>query len=213
MSANRRAVRQKSNIAAAAQTALGLTSKTAALLSHQSKSESAAQAAVLAHNCLLTKQGLRRNSKGQLSATATYTALRKAAAGGSLIPEACQPDKTDAQQGHDQVAGRHTKCAPAEYQHHPELPLLWEEAQAALLECALLESSQVPASSQQPKSSQEPECSPVQADNAQQPLQLSLDAEPSCSSSKSRALGSAAASSSAVADADEVSNENQMHAC
>ena len=44
------------------------------------------------HSCMSPPRVLRRNSSGLPSATATYTALRKAAAGGSLIPDFCQPN-------------------------------------------------------------------------------------------------------------------------
>ncbi len=47
---------------------------------------------VRSHSCMSPPRVLRRNSSGLPSATATYTALRKAAAGGSLIPDFCQPN-------------------------------------------------------------------------------------------------------------------------
>ena len=58
----------------------------------------AAAGLVRTHSCLSTSRVLRRNSSGLPSATATYTALRKAAAGGSLIPKACQPNTVHNQQ-------------------------------------------------------------------------------------------------------------------
>lgn len=39
------------------------------------------------HNCLAVHTTLRRKSNGLPSATATYTAFRKAAAGGGLLPD------------------------------------------------------------------------------------------------------------------------------
>lgn len=48
------------------------------------------------HSCL-SPPHLRRNSKGMPSATATYTALRKIAAGGNLIPTSCQTAETSSQ--------------------------------------------------------------------------------------------------------------------
>ena len=39
------------------------------------------------HNCLAAHRVLKRKSNGLPSATATYTALRKAAVGGSLLPD------------------------------------------------------------------------------------------------------------------------------
>lgn len=50
------------------------------------------------HSCLSPPHRLRRNSRGLPSATATYTALKKAAAGGSLIPGSCQSVGTHSQQ-------------------------------------------------------------------------------------------------------------------
>lgn len=50
------------------------------------------------HSCLSPPQRLRRNSRGLPSATATYTALKKAAAGGSLIPGHCQSVDAHSQQ-------------------------------------------------------------------------------------------------------------------
>lgn len=50
------------------------------------------------HSCLSPPQRLRRNSRGLPSATATYTALKKAASGGSLIPGSCQSLDTHSQQ-------------------------------------------------------------------------------------------------------------------
>ena len=58
----------------------------------------AAAGLVRTHSCLSTSRVLKRNSNGLPSATATYTALRKAAAGGSLIPKACQPYTANNQQ-------------------------------------------------------------------------------------------------------------------
>ncbi len=62
------------------------------------------------HSCLSPPRVLRRNSSGLPSATATYTALRKAAAGGSLIPESCQSKYANSKQ-HTSVDGRHSCMA------------------------------------------------------------------------------------------------------
>ena len=59
---------------------------------HSGNRQIAAVAAGLVHSCLSPPRVLRRNSSGLPSATATYTALRKAAAGGTLIPDFCQPN-------------------------------------------------------------------------------------------------------------------------
>ena len=61
---------------------------------HSGNRQIAAVAAgvVRVHSCMSPPRVLRRNSSGLPSATATYTALRKAAAGGILIPDFCQPN-------------------------------------------------------------------------------------------------------------------------
>lgn len=61
---------------------------------HSGNRQIAAVAAglVRVHSCMSPPRVFRRNSSGLPSATATYTALRKAAAGGSLIPDFCQPN-------------------------------------------------------------------------------------------------------------------------
>lgn len=61
---------------------------------HSGNRQIAAVAAglVRVHSCMSPPRVLRRNSSGLPSATAAYTALRKAAAGGSLIPDFCQPN-------------------------------------------------------------------------------------------------------------------------
>ena len=53
-------------------------------------SKASAVGLVRVHSCLSPRNKLRRNSRGLPSATATYTALKKAAAGGSLLPGSCQ---------------------------------------------------------------------------------------------------------------------------
>ena len=63
------------------------------------------------HSCISPPRTLRRNSRGLPSATATYTAMRKAAAGGSLIPDFCQPANAAGQQLSSQGQTLHVKPA------------------------------------------------------------------------------------------------------
>ena len=57
-----------------------------ALGPNNKQSKAPAVGLVRIHGCLSPPNKLRRNIRGLPSATATYTALKKAAAGGSLIP-------------------------------------------------------------------------------------------------------------------------------
>ena len=67
----------------------------------------AAAGLVRVHSCMSPPRVLKRNSSGLPSATATYTALRKAAAGGSLIPDFCQPKSVGGRRrtSHDSLHG------------------------------------------------------------------------------------------------------------
>ena len=62
------------------------------------QSKASAVGLVRVHSCLSPPNNLRRNSRGLPSATATYTALKKAALGGSLFPGSCQTVGAHSQQ-------------------------------------------------------------------------------------------------------------------
>lgn len=64
----------------------GAAGRSLALRRNNTQSQASAVGLVRVHSCLSPPNKLRRNSRGLPSATATYTALKKAAAGGSLIP-------------------------------------------------------------------------------------------------------------------------------
>lgn len=59
------------------------------------------------HSCLPHPNKLKRNSRGLPSATATYTALKKAAAGDSLLPDSCQTVAEYSQRHVSQSIQRH----------------------------------------------------------------------------------------------------------
>ena len=69
-----------------------------ALGRNNKQSKASAVGFVRVHSCLPPTSKLRRNSRGLPSATATYTALKKAALGGSLFPGPCQTVGADSQQ-------------------------------------------------------------------------------------------------------------------
>lgn len=78
--------------------------------SRSSKRQTASTASRLirTHSCLSPPRVLRRKSSGLPSATSTYTALRKAAAGGSQIPHVCQANYAKNKQHTSQAAHQAT---------------------------------------------------------------------------------------------------------
>lgn len=144
------------------------------------------------HNCLHASKVLRRRNKGWPSATATYTALRKAAAGGILVP-----------------GSGHSQCADAVCEVHLQCIALvhWERARAEMLH--FKEMQRFPASGLQAGQEQQPLPSAAGAADASCPQQPSMSNQAPQISSDLQLLWEAA--QAAMAEAEDPQTDSMQH--
>ena len=88
------------------------------------RSKASVTGLVRVHSCLSPPHRLRRNSRGLPSATATYTALRKVAAGVNSAPGSCQTADAFSQHQSHQNKQHHEKAVHTVRQTEPGVTCL-----------------------------------------------------------------------------------------